>query len=167
MDSHQLSSAEAATEFWQHVKNGTTVMLGVNAVDQLTQPMTAFTESDDGVIWFFTRNDTDIAHDAATDADGRLIFASKDQEVFADVTGTLQVRHDRARIEKYWNPMVAAWYPEGKDDPHLTLLCFTPHQGQVWVSKQGLIRLVFEVTKANITKTMPDVGGSAEVQFKH
>jgi general stress protein 26 len=163
-----LSEAEAIGAFWDHLKDRSTVMLGLNRPDQHTQPMTAFTEPANEQIWFFTRDDTDLAVQIVTGTDGRLILAAPDQKVFADVLGTFDVRHDQERIDRYWSPMVAAWYPEGKDDPHLTMLCFTPEKGQVWVSKQGLIRLVFEVTKkANITKAPPDVGGTAEVQFKH
>jgi len=163
----KLSEAEAVREFWDHLKGGSTVMLGVNVPDQHTQPMTAFTEPASEEIWFFTRDDTDMATEATNGAEARMVFASKDQEVYADVTGHMVRTYDRARIDRYWNPMVAAWYPEGKDDPHLTMLRFVPHRGQVWVSKQGLLRLVFEVTRANITKTPPDVGGTAEVRFTH
>jgi general stress protein 26 len=145
----QLTDADAVREFWDH-----------------SQPMTAFTEPADQLIWFFSRNDTDFAAQVAAGAEGRLIFMSKDQEVYADVIGQLSLAHDKDRIARYWNPMVAAWYPDGQDDSHLTLIRFIPNRGQIWVSKQGLLSLAFQVAKANITKTMPDVGGNAEVVFR-
>ncbi len=163
----QLSEAEAVRAFWDHLKDRSTVMLGVNATDQHTQPMTTFSEPSTEEIWFFTRSDTDMVREIANNNELRLVYASKDQDLQADIIGTVEIKRDQGRIDRYWNPMVAAWYPEGKDDPHLTLLCFTPHKGQVWVSKQGLVRLIFQVAKANITKTPPDVGGTAEVRFTH
>jgi general stress protein 26 len=163
----KISEAEAVREFWHYLKDGSTVMLGANTPDTHTQPMTPFTEPATEEIWFFTRDDADIAAEAAAGVQARLIFVSKDQDVFADVTGQLQRIHDPARIERYWNPMVAAWYPEGKDDPHLTMLRFMPNSGQIWVSKQGVLRMVFEVARANITKTTPNVGGRADVRFTH
>lgn len=162
-DAGQVSQREALDQFWKHVKNRTTVMLGLAAQNH-AQPMTAFTEPDDGVIWFFTRDDTDLANDVGVGTEGRLIFNSED-ELFADVTGALTPAHDRERIDRYWNPVVAAWYPAGKDNPHLTLLRFEPQEGQVWVSKQGLLRFAFEITRANMTKTPPDLGGKADVRF--
>ena len=63
--------------------------------------------------------------------------------------------------------MVAAWYPEGKADPRLTLVRFVPEEGQVWVSKQGLIRLAFQVAKANLSHTTPHLGGVTNVTFRH
>ncbi len=159
-----LSQHEAIEEFWKHVTNRTTVMLGLSGAHDL-QPMTAFTEQDDSVIWFFTRNDTDLAREVAAHGDGRLVFNSPDDKLFADVTGELAIDHDAARIDRYWNPVVAAWYPDGKDDPHLTLLRFAPQRGQIWASKQGLARFAFEITRANVTKTEPRLGGTSKVDF--
>jgi general stress protein 26 len=166
-NSKQVSPSEAADEFWKHLAHGATVMLGVNAPDRHSQPMTAFPEAETNAAWFFTRDDLDLVAEAKADPNGRLVLASKDQEVFADVRGTLEIVRDRARVERYWNPMVAAWYPDGKDDPHLVFLRFSPAEGQIWVSKQGLIQMIFQVAKANITHTPPDVGGVAEVTFRH
>jgi general stress protein 26 len=166
MADEKLTPAEAETALWEHLKGtNVTVMLGLNSPDQHSQPMTAFAEPENNQVWFFTRDDVDLVKDAAGSADARLVFTSKDEEIFADIRGALVARHDRARIDKYWGPVVAAWYPEGKADPHLMLLRFTPAEGQVWVAKAGLVKFAFEVAKANLTKTQPDAGGSAEVKF--
>ena len=167
MAHEKLSEAEAVRAFWDHLTHGTTVMLGLNAPDHHTQPMTTFGEPATEEIWFFTRDDTDMAREALTGCEARMVYADGGREVFADIVGTIEIAHDEGRIDRYWNPMVAAWYPEGKDDPHLTMLRFTPREGQVWVSEKGALRVAFEVAKANITKTMPNVGGSADVRFTH
>ena len=164
MASEKLSNAEAIKEFWDHLKDRSTVMLGAVGGDRL-QPMTAFSEPENELVWFFTRNDTDLAVEAVGAADARLIFASKDEKVFADISGILSIDHDRGRIERYWNPVVAAWYPGGKDDPQLTLMKFEPRDGQVWVSQKGAVGFAFEITKANLSKKQPDLGGSAKVSF--
>jgi general stress protein 26 len=79
--------------------------------------------------------------------------------------GRLSRQHDAAVIERHWNPIVGAWYPEGKDDPHLTLLRFDGADGRVWVSKKGPVGFFFEVAKANLTKTTPDAGGAVDVSL--
>ena len=167
MADDKTNSADAAQEFWKHLGDSTTVMLGINAPEQHTQPMTAFAEPDNNTIWFFTRDDLDLAREVRAGQDARMILMSKDREVYADIRGALDCLRDRARIDKYWGPMVAAWYPQGKDDPHLILLRFVPEEGQVWVSDKGIIRLAFEVAKANITHTAPKAGGVADVSFRH
>jgi general stress protein 26 len=163
----KLSEAEATIAFWKHLKNGSTAMLGVDGANNHIQPMTAFGEAEENLIWFFTRDDTEIAAEAAGNHEGRMVFIARDHEVYADISGELSLSRDKMRIDRFWGPMVAAWYPEGKDDPHLVLLRFAPVQGQVWVAKQGLIRYVYQATKANITKTAPNVGGAADVRFRN
>lgn len=162
-----LTPAEAETEFWKHLKSSNTGMLGLDQPGYHSQPMTAFREEETGTIWFFTRDETDLARDAAIGGQSAMFtYGSKDQEVWACIHGELSVWQDRERIDRYWNPVVAAWYPEGKDDPHLTLLRFEADDGRIWVSKSGPVRFMFEVAKANLTKTLPDAGGVADVNLQ-
>lgn len=161
-----LTAAEAEAEFWKHLKSSNTGMLGLDQPGYHSQPMTAFREEETGTIWFFTRDDTDLARDAAVGGQSAMFtYGSKDQEVWACIHGELSVSHDQERIDRYWNPIVAAWYPGGKDDPHLTLLRFEADDGRIWVSKSGPVRFLFEVAKANLTKTLPDAGGVADVNL--
>ncbi|KAI9875852.1 MAG: hypothetical protein M1823_007386 [Watsoniomyces obsoletus] len=112
-------------------------------------------------------NDTDLARDVSGGAqDAMFTYGSKDQEVWACFHGELSLRRDQAVIDKHWNPIVAAWYPDGKDDPHLTIIRFDGDDGRVWVSKKGAVGFFFEVAKANLTKTIPDAGGVADVNLQ-
>jgi uncharacterized protein YqjF (DUF2071 family) len=72
---------------------------------------------------------------------------------------------DREIIDRYWNPVLAAWYPDGKQDRHLAILRFDADEGRVWVGV-GLIKFAFEITRANLTKTLPDAGGVADVNLQ-
>lgn len=161
-----LTPAEAEKEFWDHLKSSNTGMLGIDQPGYHAQPMTAFRDEETGTIWFFTLDSTDLARDAAIPGQQAMFtYGSKDQEVWACIHGGLSVSRDREKIDRYWNPVVAAWYPDGKDDPRLTLLRFDADDGQVWVSKAGPIRFGLEIAKANLTKTRPDVGGTAKVEL--
>lgn len=165
-DSHP-TAAEAEREFWDHLDRSSTGMLGLDQPGYHSQPMTALREPETGVLWFFTRDDTDLARDAAIpDQSAMFTYASKDQEVWACIHGTLSVApRDPELIDRHWNSVIAAWYPQGKDDPHLTLLRFDADEGRIWLSKQGPVRFMYEVVKANVTKTTPDVGGVADVNL--
>ena len=164
-----LTPDEAEEAFWEHLKKSNTGMLGLDQPGYHAQPMTAFREEETGTIWFFTRDDTDLARDAAVGGGQSAMFhyGSKDQNVWACIHGGLSVHgQDRAIIDRYWNPILAAWYPEGKDDPHLTVLRFDAEDARIWVQKGGLVRFAFEIAKANITKTKPDEGGVVDVNLQ-
>jgi general stress protein 26 len=166
--SKDLTPAEAEAEFWKSLKHSNTGMLGLDQPGYHSQPMTAFREAETGTIWFFTRDDTDLAQDAAGAGHSAMFsYGSKDQKVWACIHGLLSVHgHDRAVIDRYWNPVLAAWYPDGKDDPKLTLLRFDADEGRVWVSEGGLFKFAYEIAKANMTRTLPDAGDVANVNLQ-
>jgi general stress protein 26 len=161
----KISEADATREFWDHLRQGAPAMLGLSGEKDHLQPMAAYAEEGSNQVWFFTRDDSDLAMDAASRHDGRMVFVSRDRECYADITGDLLVVRDEDRIERYWNAMAAAWFPDGKNDPHLTLLSFSPTEGQVWIVKTGLIRVALQVAKANVSGKQPDLGGSTAVRF--
>ena len=165
-----LTPAEAETEFWKSLKESNTGMLGLDRPGYHHQPMTGFGEPEVGAIWFFTRTDTDFARAVAAGGPGggvmgMFCYQAKDQKVQACIHGALSIDQDRERIDRYWNPVVAAWYPDGKEDPKLTLIRFDADDGRVWVSKKGATGFFFEIAKANLTKTLPNVGGVADVDL--
>jgi len=168
MSDKTLTAADAEKEFWDHLKTSNTGLLGLDQPGYHAQPMTAFREAETGTIWFFTRDDTDLARDAGVGSGQSAMFhyGSKDQSVWACIRGELSIApRNPELIDKYWNPILAAWYPDGKDDPHLTLLRFDADDGRIWVSEGGFFKFFYEVAKANITKTMPDAGGVADVKL--
>ena len=162
-----LTSAEAEKEFWKSLKDSSTGLLGLDQPGYHAQPMTAFREAETGTIWFFTRDDTDLARDVAKGGQkGMFTYGSKDQEVWACFHGSLSISRDQSVIDEHWNPIVAAWYPDGKEDRHLTILRFDADDGRVWVNRGGLVRFAFEIARANLTKTTPDAGGGADVNLQ-
>jgi len=168
MADHPTTPAEAEDKLWQALKDTRTGMLGLTSVgaQRHLQPMTGFEEPEAKRLWFFTRDDTDLARDLASGArEAVYTVVTKDAKVYASIAGEIAIRHDRERIDEYWNPVVAAWYPEGKDDPHLTLLCFELTDARVWLSDKGALMFMIEVAKANMTRRTPDLGERQNVSF--
>ena len=132
---------ELEAKFWKALGKDMTVMLGLDGVEGgHTRPMTAQFEEDSSPIWFFTAKDNAMV-EALGGGSKRAIatFASKGHDLFATVQGTVTVDTDRAVIERLWNPFVAAWYEEGKDDPKLALLRLDAESAEIWENGNSLI----------------------------
>lgn len=156
--------ATVERRLWSEIEHDRTGMLGLTAgAPRHFQPMTAFVEADAGDIWFFTRKDTELA--SALDGDGEAMFVFQSKDLQACIGGRLSLAHDRVRMDKYWNAVVAAWYPDGKDDPMLTMLRFRATDAEVWLSEAGPLRFAWEIAKANASKTTPDVGDHQSLNF--
>jgi general stress protein 26 len=165
MAEDKLDQTEAEQKLWKALDATRTGMLGLVGGDHM-QPMTGFAERETNTVWFYTRKDTDLVRDTGDGRSAMYCLVTENEKIYACLAGDLSLSHDDERIAKYWNPVVAAWYPEGKDDPNLTLLRFDLSDAQIWVSEQGPVRFVWEVAKANLTKTFPDMGDRGEVRFQ-
>lgn len=153
---HDLTQAEAQDRLWEAIEKHQIGMLGILGDAHHFQPMTAFVERETNQIWFFTYNDTDLAR--AAQAGGEAAFIFQTREVYACVDGPIALDHDTTRIDRYWNAHVAAWYPQGKEDPRLTLLRLDCTDAAVWITEVGPVRYAWEIARANATHRTPDVG---------
>lgn len=161
--SSDLSPQDLEKRLWEEVDKERFGMLGVTGHHM--QPMAMFADKGAEQIWFYTKKSTDLSRDAGSGADAMLCLMGKDQHFQACIAGRLSQHYDKAKIDQYWSAPVAAWFPEGKDDPDLTLLRLDPKDAQVWISKAGPVKYAWEVTKANATHSLPDVGTSGTVKL--
>ena len=133
------NEAEIEKKFWKAVKSDRTVMLGFEDASGELQPMTALIEGDHGgPIWIFSSRGTELVRELGRGRSAVIAFSAKGHELFANVVGDLVPDNDRAMIDKLWNPFVAAWYEEGKDDPKLQLLRFDPSEAKIWLNENSL-----------------------------
>ena len=136
------TNTEIESRFWKSLKSDRTAMLGlVGREEGHAQPMTAqFDEGHEGrgPIYFFTAKDTDLVRALGSGSPAMIQYASKSHDLFASVEGKLTANNDRALVDRLWNPFVAAWFEEGKDDPKLQLLRFDPDSVQIWLNGNSL-----------------------------
>lgn len=155
-------------KLWKAIDQQKIGMLGAaGGAPKHLQPMTGFCDPDRSSIWFYSRRDTDLARDVGEAGHaGMFCFADKDRELWACLGGDLSLDHDPQRIEDNWSPVVAAWYPEGKDDPQLTLIRLEVVEARVWVSELGPLKFGYAIAKANATHRPPDVGSRTDLNFQ-
>jgi general stress protein 26 len=165
--SDKSTDAEHEALLWKELTKRNTVMLGLTAHPmEHMQPMTAFRDDSSRSVFFFVRTDNDLAKRAGSEGGmAMMCLQSKDDSFIACVSGELKVAYDRERIERFWNPVVAAWYPEGKDDPALTLLRFDPADAQLWIADSNPVKFGWEIAKSNMTKRLPDIGETAHLDL--
>ena len=100
-----------------------------------SHPMTPQEITEDGDVWFFI--DVTSHHADNIRSEKRVNLAFADGSTWLSVAGHGEVLQDRAKVEELWNPMVAAWFPDGKDSPQVGLLHVCTDTAQYWDSPGG------------------------------
>ena len=133
-----------------------TVMLGMVDESAPSRPMTAQFESDEdrGPLWFFTSQDSELVQ--AGGGAATAVFVSKGHDLFARIEGKLVEDTRRDMIEKLWNPFVAAWYEEGKDDPDIALMRLDLESAEIWENASSLMAGIKAMLGINPQKDYKD-----------
>ena len=122
----------------------------------VSRPMTVQDREFDGDLWFFAAKDSDDVKQIAGDAPVNVSFTSND--TWLSLSGTADTVDDQAKIKELWNPYVEAWFPEGQDDPNVTLIRFSPDTAQYWDTPGGRVASVIAFVKSKVSGSTPDVG---------
>lgn len=151
-------------KLWKSLKSDRTVMLGLDGVeDGHSRPMTAIVEGQSGPVWFFTGKSNGVVEHLTESRRAIAAFSAKDHDLFASIHGKLTVDHDRAVIDRLWNPFIAAWF-DGKDDPKLVLLRFDPEHAEVWLNESNLLAGVKMMFGADPKKDYKDKVGDVDLR---
>ena len=166
MADKDLSPEDLRERLWKELDDARIVMLGlVGGEPHHMQPMAAFGDKAGDAIWFFTKKDTDLVRQTGEGHQAMICIMAKDMEFQACIHGVVVQDIDRGKMEQFWSPYVSAWYPEGKDDPDLTMVRLDPKDARVWVSQRGPLSYPLKIAKANATHTLPDVSGKKDVSL--
>lgn len=134
-----------------------TVMLTTRGDDQSlhARPMAVADTKQDGELWFVTAKSSEKTHEVRHDP--RAVVTGQSGHLFVTVNGSLDVIDDRAKIAQLWKETWKAWFPNGKDDPNITLLRLRPEVGEYWDNSgaQGL-KYAFEMVKAVVNGKVTD-----------
>ncbi len=129
-----------------------------------SHPMTPQEVTDDGDVWFFLDGTSEQA--ANITAEKRVNLAFSDGSTWLSVSGHASLQRDQARIDELWNPMVEAWFPEGKDSEKVRLLLVEADSAEYWDSPGGgRIASVLAFAKSKVTGQRPDVGENQAVDL--
>ncbi|MBN9240454.1 MAG: hypothetical protein BGO97_12130 [Micrococcales bacterium 70-64] len=131
--------------------------------DLVSRPLAVLPHDFDGTVWFFTQDPSPKTDDIAGDPHVNVAYA--DGASVVSLSGTARVDRDQARIDQFWNPWAEAWFEGGRQDPSVALLRVDATSAEFWhIDKPAVVR-GFEVVKALITKSAPDVGESRTVEL--
>ena len=128
---------------WEAIETRRVGMLSLTKSGLHGQPMIAFVERRRKRLWFIARTDSDLARAIGDGA--ACMFVLQEADLLVSVSGELSVVQDRPRMARYWDSRLAAWLPEGLDDPALAMLRMDCVDAELWVADLGLTKVAWEI----------------------
>ncbi len=108
-------------------------------------------------VWFFSGGVSEKASEIEGDSKVLLAF-QKDHSVYVSLTGRAQLIADSTQLAELWKPAYKVWFPQGLDDPNLSLIRVNAHSAEYWDSTGFTgVQYLFEAAKAFATGTTPKV----------
>jgi general stress protein 26 len=155
----ELARGEGWRKLWSMVKDiKTAMMTSIDGGLLRSRPMVGHIEEGEGTIWFFTRASSHKADEIERDNQINLAYAEPDKQEYVSISGRARLVRDKARIDALWNPFVAAWFPQGKDDPDVALIRVEVEQAEYWDGSSSRMVQLWKVAQANLTGREPDMG---------
>ncbi|MGP4845997.1 pyridoxamine 5'-phosphate oxidase family protein [Marinobacter sp. 1Y8] len=154
-----MSSQEHKQKIWNLIKPIKTGMLTTLHGEELrARPMHLVQDRYDDTLWFFTDLESEKAFEVEQDRDVCITFADSHKDTYVSMTGVARLTSDKALVEEFWNPFVAAWFPEGKGAPNVGLIEVKINKGEHWNSDSSQMVQFFKMAKANAKDETPDIG---------
>ena len=151
-----MSSPEHKQKIWNYIKDIKVGMLTTMHDNELrARPMHIAQDEYDGTIWFYTNIHSEKVFELENDRHICLTFEDPNDETYVSLTGTARLSQNQEIIDKYWNPFVAAWFPEGKDGGNVALIEIKIKKGEHWDATSSSAIQLFEFAKANIKDEYP------------
>ncbi|MDC0737840.1 pyridoxamine 5'-phosphate oxidase family protein [Cognatishimia sp. SS12] len=161
------TDADAAKQLWKRLEDTRTGMLSVDDDSMLPQPMTHFIDPEGEVIWFITSQDTELVEALKAGADATYCYQSQKGDYHASIRGPLVLHKSEEKLDELWSVPLAAWFEQGRDDPKVTLLQFTPRKAAIWASDGNPVLVGLKMINAAMRDDVhePDVGISRVIDF--
>lgn len=116
-----------------------------------SRPMVTQATDVDGDLWFFTDQNAAKVLEIQADRHVNVSYAEPRDQKYISVSGTAHLVNDREKIKQVWNPFAKAWFPEGPEDPRLTLIRVQPKIVEYWDSASGMAVNIAGMLKAVTT----------------
>jgi general stress protein 26 len=137
----------------------------INGGQLRSRPMSTQEMDENGELWFFTSDNTHKVDEIEADNRVNAAYSQPDDNVYVSVAGRGSIVKDREKIEELWNPILKAWFPDGLDDPTLSLLKISIEEAEYWDSPNSKIVQLVGFVKALVTGKSADGGDHGKVSL--
>ncbi len=129
-----------------------------------SRPMAAVRHEADR-LWFFTREDSRKVTELRRDPRVLVDYADGSNQSYVSIVGRARLRREPGLVHELWSEPLRTWFPDGPDDPHITLIEVDVDSAEFWDSPSSAMVHAYGYVKARLTGEPPQPGEVARVEM--
>lgn len=157
-NTENLRSIEAVQKITELIRKANTCLFTTRllSIPLSSRPMSTLKVDENGIIWFFSKVDSDKNMHIKQDDRVQLFYAHGTSSEYLSLYGRAEIVTEQAVIRELWNPLAKVWF-DGPEDPAITVLKITPEDGHYWDTKSNkMVQLLKLAIGAIIGKPLDD-----------
>jgi general stress protein 26 len=121
----------------------------------------------DGTLWFFTKKSSPKVGEIQQNlGQVNVSYSDPNKMSFISVSGKAELVDDKAKLKELWSSYLKVFFPQGLDDPDLTLMKVTANYGEYWDSPSNKMVQLYAMAKAAATKNPKALGENEKVDIR-
>ena len=108
-------------------------------------------EEFDGTLWFITDRRSRKIGQINDGAETTLSFQNDERGAYAHMRGHATVVEDRKQLASFYTTDQRTWFPDGLNDPNITLVRFDVDDAEYWDGHNSLMRKAVAFAKSVVT----------------
>lgn len=116
-------------------------------------------QKEDKTLWFFTDAESGKIFEIKKNSEVNLSYCNAEKQIYVSVSGHGELIKDHEMAAQLWSPLMKAWFPNGLEDPSLSLLKITVTKAEYWDAPSSPIVQFIGMAQA-IVKGEPYQAGS-------
>jgi len=158
MGTENLRSSEAVDKIKELIEKETICLFTtkLSSVPLSSRPMSTLKVDENGIVWFFSKVDSDKNTHIKQDDRVQLFYTHSASSEYLTLYGRAEIVTDQRIIDELWSPLAKVWF-DGKNDPTITVLKVTPEDGHYWDTKSNkMVQMLKLAIGAIIGKSLDD-----------
>jgi general stress protein 26 len=116
----------------------------------------------DGTLWFITDRRSRKVKAINDGCQTSLVFQDDARGAYLHLRGRARVVENPTMLKELYTPVQRTWFPDGPEDPDITLIRFDATEGDYWDGHQSMLRLAMAYAKSVVTGS-PGSSGNAGI----
>lgn len=163
--SEPTTQTEVTEKIWNLIKDIHVAMLTTTDPNGslYSRPMATQQDNFHGELSFLTSSHSGKTQEIEDNAQVNLSYVDTHKSTFVSLSGTARLERDRNRIHELWHPSFKAWFPNGVDDPDITVLTVRVEEAEYWDAPSSALVRNFRILERAVRGGEGKVGDHARM----